>query len=287
MELDADYLYWVGQGDFEGTGEATVWRMSRVGAGTPELLASLPARAYSLAIDDEFVYVPVTGSGSRVGTTDGAIVRVPKAGGAVETLASGIFNPTSVAVDSGFVYFSVAVSPAGEVWRVAKSGGAPARIADDIDNPWDLAVDDDWLYVSEMNRGQVLRVHKELGERTVLAAGWVGTDWLRAAGGQIYFGGCSSGACVPEDFYSVSSGGGPLEHLMVSTGERGTKVAIGSTFAVWGRYYVPTDGSPAVDLLADGPADFTTMAVAADDAGIYLADILTGTILGLDLASRD
>ena len=34
--------------------------------------------------------------------------------------------------------------------------------------------------------------------------------------------------------------------------------------------------------LADGPTDFTSMAVAADDAGIYLADFLTGTILAVD-----
>src|SRR5688500_566238 len=223
MELDAEYLYWAGQGAYSGTGEATIWRMPRDGSGPPELLADVPARAYSMAIDDTFIYVPVTGSGDRVGSTEGAILRMPKAGGSVEVLATGIFNPTSIAVDDAYVYYSVAVSPEGEVWRVAKAGGDPSRIAADIDNPWDLAVDEDWLYVSEMNRGQVLRLDKEHGDRTVLASGWVGTDWMNVAGGQVYFGGCSSGPCEPEHFYRTSSDGGPAELLMVSTRERGTK----------------------------------------------------------------
>jgi hypothetical protein len=278
MELDENYLYLAAEGDFEGTGAAALYRIPR-GGGTAEQLASLPARVYALAMDDDYVYLPETISPADV--TSGSIHRVAKTGGALETLVSGINNPTSIVVDDASVYFTIALSPNGEIWRVAKTGGIPSRVAVDIDNPWDLAVDADALYVSEMNKGSILRLDKSTGAERVLASGWIGTGWLRASAseGAVYFGACATGECPTLDLYRVAESGGAPEHIasVLNSG----KLAVASTFEVSGQWFVPRDGSSPIDLL-QAERRFTPYAVAADERQVFIADVLTGSILAFD-----
>lgn len=274
MEVDDSHLYWAVFAQVEDT--STLWRMKRSG-GSPELVASLPGRAYGIALDQTHLYFTQTFGQAR--QAGGSVSRIPKLGGPAEILAEGIWNPTSIALDADHVYYTSAVSPTGSVHRVAKEGGASRRIADGIDNPWDIAVDEESLYVSAMNQSQVLRLAKEggFGFREVLASGTIPT-WMNAQASQVYFGSCATGACEVATLQRVSGDGGEVESLLSTTRGHEGKVAATSEFVVWGGWLLSLDGGPPVDLLEGAPSDFYPMAAAADSDSVYLADE-TGTIL--------
>jgi hypothetical protein len=88
LAVDGDHVYW---GNYY---DATVMRVARRGGGgAPELVARVAVspvagRPSDVAIDERFVYwTDVGGEGSEYG--DGALRRIAKAGGEVETLARG------------------------------------------------------------------------------------------------------------------------------------------------------------------------------------------------------
>src|SRR6185312_16434374 len=57
----------------------------------------------------------------------GSILKMPKTGGTPTTLASGLFNPGGIQVDSSAVYWAL---EGGQVMGVPTSGGAVATLAD-------------------------------------------------------------------------------------------------------------------------------------------------------------
>jgi len=159
-----------------------------------------------ITLDASYVYV--TDQGSYPERTNGAIVRIPKAGGAMTTLASGVVWPHSIECDDTYLFYTVvgALSSVtnnysdGSVWRLNKSGGAPTRLDSGIAYAWDLVLDETNVYwtgggtfresggVSYYNYdGVVGRVAKTGGSTTLLASGqaepvaivltgWYGTD---------------------------------------------------------------------------------------------------------------
>ncbi len=73
-----------------------------IAGGTPETLASgrtgnLPA----VAVDDRNVYW-IEGEGT---IEEGAVAAVPKSGGVVAVLVSGLSDPSAIAVDGSGIYF--------------------------------------------------------------------------------------------------------------------------------------------------------------------------------------
>jgi hypothetical protein len=72
------------------------------------------------------------------------------AGGAVTTLASGLFYPTNPAVSASGVYFSTFTGPslADTVQSVPLTGGTPQLIASGLPNVWGVAVDGARVYWS-------------------------------------------------------------------------------------------------------------------------------------------
>jgi hypothetical protein len=114
---------------------------------------------YALVLDATNVYY--------TNYSEGAVRSVPKAGGAVKTLAS---QPTSangangVAVDETHVYWA----SIGGVWKVDKKGGTPVRLAEDGEHADALVVDGKSVYwVAPGHTGQkvgaVRKVSKEGG----------------------------------------------------------------------------------------------------------------------------
>jgi outer membrane protein assembly factor BamB len=85
-----------------------------IGGGPATVLASgRPASLDAVAVDDRNVYW-VEGDGT---IQQGAIAAVPKAGGQVAVLVSGLSDPTSVVVDSTGVYYQ---SAGGGIGKIAK-----------------------------------------------------------------------------------------------------------------------------------------------------------------------
>ncbi|MFC1610356.1 hypothetical protein ACFL6C_05310 [Myxococcota bacterium] len=160
LRVDSSHIYWV------NTLEGTVCRMSRRG-GRTLILADDPHNPKRLTLDDDFVYwtneqqilrvsktggdvlVLATGEGGMRGgvAVDKSYVywsdnfsktinRVPKKGGAVSVVASGLSNPLDLVVDEKSVYWVdigdalVMMSPVnGGRPQVLAQGGAPRRIA--------------------------------------------------------------------------------------------------------------------------------------------------------------
>jgi hypothetical protein len=93
-------------------------------SSVPVALAEGIVEASLIALDDEYVYF--TSTGENVNTT-GKVQRVPKAGGAVDDLVTGLGVPYGIAVDATYVYFTDRLANALD--RVPKSGGTATPIA--------------------------------------------------------------------------------------------------------------------------------------------------------------
>ncbi len=92
VAVDATHVYWA-QGQWNGS--ETIQSMPRGGGAATQLSA---AGAYAIALDASYVYA--------ADNHDGEILRVPKAGGIVEILASSQPYPFDIAVDGLAVYWS-------------------------------------------------------------------------------------------------------------------------------------------------------------------------------------
>ncbi|MBN2493302.1 MAG: putative metal-binding motif-containing protein, partial [Deltaproteobacteria bacterium] len=104
VRVDASHVFWA-QGPYSGL--ETIQRLDRAGGNQVQLSA---VGAYALALDQAYVYA--------ADNHDGEILRVPKAGGLVEILASGQQFPFDVAVDDTAVYWSSEID--AKVARVMK-----------------------------------------------------------------------------------------------------------------------------------------------------------------------
>jgi hypothetical protein len=103
-------------------------------------------RAWEIVLDDEFIYWP--------SYSDGEILRVPKSGGATETLATGEDGPSDIAVDDDRVYWLNGSSEDngwnGAIRSMQKGGGAVTTLVEGLFRPEQLAVDDSRAYTTLM-----------------------------------------------------------------------------------------------------------------------------------------
>ena len=280
MALDATHLYWVDSGGVDGQGNLR--RIARAG-GAIETLYSDPQRIYALALDDAHVYIVLTPGGA--GNYAGSVVRVAKADASATTLTGG-FNPTSVTVDGGWVYYSEAVSPDGAIWRIAATGGTPELVVDDVDNPWDLHAAGGVLYYSEMNAGRMMRVDGAGGTPTVLAeGGWVGTNWMTVGGDHVYFSACPSGECSPGYLYRVPRAGGEVEQLLNAGWPTASgKIAVTEGAILWGDRLLPAEGGQIDVMPVESTPENNVLveAVAGEGGEFYFAEFYSGDIYRVD-----
>ncbi len=110
IAVDATNVYYA-INSFAGAG--TIGSIPIAGGPPTTLATGRPGSLMAIAVDDRNVYW-VEGEGT---IQQGAIAAVPKAGGRVAVLATGLSDPMSVAVDSSGVYFP---SAGGGVGKIAK-----------------------------------------------------------------------------------------------------------------------------------------------------------------------
>jgi hypothetical protein len=153
IAADESYVYW---SDSSGT----VSKVAQTGGDVVALAQSTEPQG--VALDQTYVYFS--------DPSLGAVLRVPKAGGTSETIATGQDTPVQIAVDGDFVYWTNTsdLGP-GALMRAKKSGGAaPTQLAtgkstaaSDHRGPWALALDDKAIYWTEIyGRGAIMKLAK-------------------------------------------------------------------------------------------------------------------------------
>jgi hypothetical protein len=141
MAADSSYLY-VG-------GHSGIVRIPKDG-GAPTTLYALPgeeANIGGVAVDDKYVYFTSLWYNN--------VLRLPKAGGPAEEIASGQSRPWGVVVDDTNVYWACQgderpgvfeVPPGGQIAMRPKTGGDVVVLAPAEQTPLSLTVADGWVY---------------------------------------------------------------------------------------------------------------------------------------------
>jgi len=135
LAADDTHLYWSEEGD-AALDPSRVWRVPHAG-GVPEELHATAQRPFGLALTATDVLV----AERAWATEDGALVRVPKAGGASSVLAS-FASPARRVVTDGT---TIAWLTDAEVGILAPGPGPAIPLASALDPAVDLALDGDRL----------------------------------------------------------------------------------------------------------------------------------------------
>ncbi len=159
---DGDGLYWT---DYDA---GTIRSMPKQG-GTPVTLASGLDAPMALAVRDGVVFFSV----------NGAVERMPSAGGAVGEVVHTGGDVTAVVADGSELFVHVGVTAGQDpskaaLWRVATDGADPVLLAhgatfDTTEGTWSLAEHGQWLYWASTLDGAVYRIDKQTGARSVVA----------------------------------------------------------------------------------------------------------------------
>jgi hypothetical protein len=157
--LDNDFVYY---GDWSSRG---VYRVAKTG-GPPQLLAMFPCCVVTqMVADADHVYVAMRRHGDAIQAPNDKwlynICAIAKTGGAVVTLAEGIWLPKQLAVDDRFVYWVSSgtvindphVASDGKIERINKDGTERAILASGLSGPDSVAVDDAFVYFTESGLG--------------------------------------------------------------------------------------------------------------------------------------
>jgi sugar lactone lactonase YvrE len=173
VHVDEQAVYWATCDEVSHSAE--VFRMTLDGRVIVRLL-ELDQRVYRIAIDDTHVYAAVYG-GDLFEKNTGSIVRVPKLGGTVETLAADLTRPYAIAVDDTHVFFGTSNDEAGlhALSRVVKTGGEPELLVPSVPGLVALDLDHVFVYFTEARAGRISRIYKTGGSVQVISSGWTAT----------------------------------------------------------------------------------------------------------------
>ena len=134
-----------------GDENGVVWRVPREGATPPTELARIPSEVLWVEVDATRIYFA-----GISGELTADIFSIPKAGGALTTVASAVLTPGAFATDAQFIYWVSVGTPAGEdflsdgaVRRVAKSGGAVQTLVTGLSFPIAITVAGGNVYYGE------------------------------------------------------------------------------------------------------------------------------------------
>jgi hypothetical protein len=137
--VDATNIYWVERSPTT----STVKKRPKAGGTITVLAANLPL-IDRVASDGTHLYGVVY----AMGVNDGAIVRVPLAGGAFETVAAGI-NPFDVAVDGTHVYWTGWLNSPTGVFRCIKGANCTVEPVSTTGSAFGIGLDGTHVYWSE------------------------------------------------------------------------------------------------------------------------------------------
>lgn len=112
----------------------------------------------SMAVDATNVYIGVLPVEAFLSPRPGAILTVPKSGGALSVLVSGVLTPYQIETDATHLYWvatgtfdimNQTIAPDGKIERMRKDGSGREVLAQDLSAPLGLALDGNDVYFGE------------------------------------------------------------------------------------------------------------------------------------------
>lgn len=152
LASDERYVYWIDDDD------ASLRRVAK-GGGASERLAFLDDWIpLSMTVDATHVYIGALPATAIFATMPGAILSIPKGGGTLGTLISGVLTPFDVEADATHLYWAATgtfdfenerIDPDGKIERALKNGSGRQALAENLSAPLDLALEGDSLWFGE------------------------------------------------------------------------------------------------------------------------------------------
>jgi hypothetical protein len=191
VEVDATRVYFAG---LSGQFTADIFSIPKNG-GAMTTVASAVLTPGAFATDAQFIYWASVGTfaGEDI-LSDGAVRRVAKTGGAVQTLASGLSFPLGLTLAGGNVYFGESGIAVGNtssgLRRVPVDGGAVTKLLEGL-AVGPIAVDDTNAYFAVFRLGtgliDILRLPLSGGTPFTLVANLDFADGLVIQSGNLYY----------------------------------------------------------------------------------------------------
>jgi Cys-tRNA(Pro) deacylase len=267
----------VDAGSFVAPADAST---SSGGVPTPAGLVTLAdgqTCPWGMAIDDVNVYWTDCGDPG-----EGAVLQVPKAGGAVITLATGN-GLSGIGVSGGSVYWvaSTVGSTSGTIMSVPIGGGAPVTLAHQSGAPSHLAVDETGVFWFDDTQGPIMSVPLAGGAAVTVATGGDGMSFLALDATSVYWMSASQG------IMKAPKGGGAATLVAKSNPPSPMAgLAVDAPNVYWATVPANIEEAPitggTADLLASDPG-FTPGAVAVDATSVYWVD-LEGRVLQVPIS---
>jgi hypothetical protein len=152
VATDDASVYWIDDDD------GALRRVAKSG-GASEQLATLDEWfPLSMTVDDTRVYIGALPFEALFSPQPGVILSIPKSGGTLEVLISGVSSPFDVETDATHLYWAASgtldiqnesIAADGKIERALKSGASRQTLAQDLSAPLDLALDGDAVWFGE------------------------------------------------------------------------------------------------------------------------------------------
>lgn len=233
----------------------------------------------TVAVDDDALYFVAS---------EDVLVKMPKNGGPLVELATGVYQLERLTLDETNVYFTIFN---GEIWRVPKDGSAPASIvAKVMAHPISIAGDDTHLYLAMTDSGEVAMVSKRDGAPTILAGQGTPVD-LGIDGEHVWWidqgqPGTATGALV-----RAPRGDLARPEIVLSGLEEPLALGVTRDAILWATYdkvfRLPRTGGPPQEYAValgepKGITEFDGVVYAAGMTGLFRVQVNDGASLLLD-----
>jgi hypothetical protein len=149
---DATHIYWIDDG------EASLRRVAKSGGPSQRLAFLENWIPFSLAVDATHVYLGVLPAEALFSPRPGSILSIPKSGGTLSVLISGVATPFDIETDATHLYWAAVgtvdfenetIAADGKIERALRNGSGRQVLAENLSTPTDLALDDDALWFGE------------------------------------------------------------------------------------------------------------------------------------------
>ncbi len=266
-----------GGGGGSGGGPATSTASTATGCeACPVPLAEGQPFPRALRVDAGFVYW----ANLEAAPDTPSVLRVPSEGGPVETLASDVRSPLSIALDATHVY-ATEYELDGRLVRVPRGGGATETVVQGAAPLTGVAVDASGVYFADAS-GDLFKWSLPGGPLTTLGNAGIHPTVLAIADGHVYGGSFDAGTGI----WRIPLGGGTTETVSPEVGAA-PGVAASATQIAYTVIDLARPESGAVRVMGFDGGDLLTIAtgqgqpaeIALHSGQAFWANAYTGTVV--------